>query len=94
MNYGMEHMFATKVYHSLVSDYQVINNQIEKRIDEVDFQYVSKWGKTHLLSGFGKDVINSYLKLRKSEIKDFKQKESFDKNKPITKWERDNTLDC
>ena len=57
MNYGMEHLFATKVYHSLVSDYQVINNQIEKRIDEVDFQYVSKWGKTHLLSGFGKDVI-------------------------------------
>ena len=53
----MEHLFATKVYHSLVSDYQVINNQIEKRIDEVDFQYVSKWGKTHLLSGFGTDVI-------------------------------------
>ena len=57
MNYGMEHLFATKVYYSIVSDYQVINKQIEKRIDEVDFQYTSKWGKTHLLSGFGKDVI-------------------------------------
>jgi len=45
-------------------------------------------------NSFGKDVINSYLKLRNSEIKDFKQKESFDKNKPITKWERANTLDC
>ena len=57
MNYGMEHLFATKVYYSMVSDYQVINKQIENRIDEVDFQYTSKWGKTHLLSGFGKDVI-------------------------------------
>ena len=43
---------------------------------------------------FGKEVINSYIKLRDSEIKEFKQKESFDKTKAITRWERDNTLDC
>ena len=43
---------------------------------------------------FGKEVINSYIKLRNSELKEFKQKESFDKTKPITRWERDNTLDC
>jgi glutamine synthetase len=43
---------------------------------------------------FGKNAINSYIKLRSSEIKEFKQKEIFDKTKAITKWERDNTLDC
>ena len=43
---------------------------------------------------FGKEVINSYIKLRNSEINEFKQKESFDKTKAITRWERDNTLDC
>ena len=43
---------------------------------------------------FGKEVIKSYIKLRNLELKEFKQKESFDKTKPITRWERDNTLDC
>ena len=43
---------------------------------------------------FGKEVINSYIKLRNSEIKDFKEKEKFDKTKGITKWEKNNTLDC
>jgi len=43
---------------------------------------------------FGNDVIDSFIKLRSSEIKEFNQKESFDKTKAITKWERDNTLDC
>jgi glutamine synthetase len=43
---------------------------------------------------FGKNVINSYLKLRNSEIKEFKQKETFDKKEPVTKWEKINTLDC
>ena len=43
---------------------------------------------------FGKEIINSYLKLRGSEIKEFKQKNKFNKRKPVTKWERDNTLDC
>ncbi len=45
-------------------------------------------------SCFGKDVINSYIKLRNTEIKEFKQKESFNKKQPITKWEKINTLDC
>ena len=45
-------------------------------------------------SYFGKDVINSYIKLRNTEIKEFKQKETFNKKQPITKWEKINTLDC
>jgi glutamine synthetase len=47
-----------------------------------------------LSEAFGKDVIESYLKLKNSEIKDFKSKSSFNKKKPVTKWEKDNTLDC
>jgi len=43
---------------------------------------------------FGKDVVDSYIKLRSSEINEFDQKENFDKTKTITRWERDNTLDC
>ncbi len=43
---------------------------------------------------FGSDVISSYVKLRNTEIKEFKSKESFDKAKAVTKWEKDNTLDC
>ena len=43
---------------------------------------------------FGSDVINSYLKLRSAELKEFSNKENFDKTKPITEWERRNTLDC
>ena len=42
----------------------------------------------------GKDTIDSYIKLRNLELKEFKQKENFDKTQPITRWERDNTLDC
>ena len=43
---------------------------------------------------FGKEIINSYIKLRKSEINEFDNKENFDKSKPVTRWERQNTLDC
>ena len=43
---------------------------------------------------FGEDVINSYLKLRSAELKEFNNNESFDKTKPVTEWERRNTLDC
>ena len=47
-----------------------------------------------LADAFGKDVIESYIKLKNSEIKDFNSKSSFNKKKPVTKWEKDNTLDC
>ena len=47
-----------------------------------------------LADAFGKDVIESYVKLKNSEIKDFRSKFSFNKKKPVTKWEKDNTLDC
>ena len=43
---------------------------------------------------FGKETIMSYIKLRSLEIREFQSKENFDKTKPISKWEKDNTLDC
>jgi glutamine synthetase len=47
-----------------------------------------------LLSAFGEKNIKSYLKLKQRELKDFNSKETFSKNKPITAWEKTNTLDC
>ena len=47
-----------------------------------------------LNNAFGNDVIKSYVKLKKLEIKDFKRKETFNKKRPITNWEKNNTLDC
>ena len=43
---------------------------------------------------FGNDVIDSYLKLKREEIKNFSREEIFQKNKSITDWEKKNTLDC
>jgi glutamate---methylamine ligase len=43
---------------------------------------------------FGKDIVDSYIKLKNSEINEFNKKENFDKTKTITRWERNNTLDC
>ena len=47
-----------------------------------------------LKDAFGKDVIDSYIKLKKQEIKNFNKKEKFNKKRPVTQWEKDNTLDC
>ena len=43
---------------------------------------------------FGNDVIDSYLKLKREEIKNFSREETFQKNKSVTDWEKKNTLDC
>ena len=47
-----------------------------------------------LLKAFGTDVIKSYVKLKHSEIKNFKARNVFNKRKPVSQWEKDNTLDC
>ena len=62
-------------------------NTLEESLEMLNFNTVMK-------NAFGKNVLNSYIKLKKSEIESFKLKEKFDKLKPITKWERSNTLDC
>ena len=47
-----------------------------------------------LSNAFGSDVIRSYIKLKDLEIKNFKAKNTFNKRKPVSQWEKDNTLDC
>ena len=47
-----------------------------------------------LSKAFVSDVIKSYIKLKNSEIKNFKARNIFNKRKPVSQWEKDNTLDC
>ena len=47
-----------------------------------------------ITEAFGEQVIKSYVKLKNLEINDFFKEESFDKNSPVTDWEKNNTLDC
>ena len=47
-----------------------------------------------LSQAFGSDVIKSYIKLKNLETKNFQTKNKFNKRKPVSQWEKDNTLDC
>ena len=47
-----------------------------------------------LNEAFGEKIINSYIKLKNNEINNFDNNETFSKEKPITDWEKLNTLDC
>tara|TARA_Y100001935_G_scaffold251252_1_gene252824 strand:- start:132 stop:1457 length:1326 start_codon:yes stop_codon:yes gene_type:complete len=60
---------------------------IEEAIEELN-------NSKELREAFGDEVIDSYLKLKNKEIKDFFVDENFDKNGPISSWEKQNTLDC
>ncbi len=67
---------------------------LPKLPDELDQSLKQLKQNKEMNDAFGADVINSYIKLRGTEIKEFNNIERFDKSKPITKWERQNTLDC
>ena len=67
---------------------------LPKLPDELDQSLSQLKDNKSMNEAFGSDVVSSYVKLRNTEIKEFKSKESFDKSKAVTKWERDNTLDC
>ena len=78
---------------NMYKDYKKYPNL--KKLPNDILQAIKMLQKSKSLSeAFGKDVIESYIKLKNSEIKDFKNKFSFNKKKPVTKWEKDNTLDC
>ena len=62
-------------------------NELKDSLDKIE-------NNKEMNKAFGKEVIKSYVKLRTSELNDFNDNEKFDKSKPITKWERQNTLDC
>ncbi len=62
-------------------------NDLEDSLDMLDTNKV-------LREAFGDNVIESYIKLKKEELSNFAKEEIFDKNSPITNWEKQNTLDC
>ena len=39
-------------------------------------------------------MIESYIKLKRQECDDFIANNEFEKDSPITEWEKINTLDC
>ena len=67
---------------------------LPKLPDELDQSLKQLKQNKEMNDAFGAEVIDSYIKLRSTEIKEFNNIERFDKSKPITKWERQNTLDC
>jgi len=67
---------------------------LPKLPDQLEQSLLQLKDNKEMSESFGKEVVESFIKLRKSEIKEFNSKENFDKNKSITKWEKDNTLDC
>tara|TARA_A100000164_G_scaffold167183_1_gene148377 strand:- start:421 stop:801 length:381 start_codon:yes stop_codon:yes gene_type:complete len=81
------------LYCNMYTDYKKYPN-LSKLPDNLDQSLERLKNNKKINNSFGKEVINSYLKLRNSEIKEFKQKENFNKKDPITKWEKANTLDC
>tara|TARA_Y100001958_G_C21184099_1_gene513465 strand:- start:121 stop:1446 length:1326 start_codon:yes stop_codon:yes gene_type:complete len=67
---------------------------LEKLPDDLEDALENLKDNKTLRDAFGEPVINSYIKLKKQELESFDKEERFDKRSPITKWERNNTLDC
>ena len=78
---------------NMYTDYEKYTD-LPKLPDELDQSLELLKDNKEMNNAFGEETINSYIKLRSSEIQEFKSKENFDKTKPVTKWEKDNTLDC
>ncbi len=81
------------LYCNMYNDYKKYPN-LPKLPDNLDQSLERLKNNKKMNNSFGKETINSYIKLRNSEIKEFKKEENFNKKEPITKWERLNTLDC
>ena len=62
-------------------------DQLEESLDKLN-------NCREMREAFGDDVINSYIKLKNQEIDNFNKDEIFDKRKPVSSWEKNNTLDC
>ena len=93
--YGLKNKInpGKPLYCNMYTDYKKYPN-LPKLPDNLDQSLERLKNNKIMNNSFGKEVINSYLKLRYSELKEFELKEKFNKKEPITKWERLNTLDC
>merc|ERR1711991_465064 len=81
------------LYCNMYTDYKKYPN-LPKLPNELEQSLEQLNNNKEMNKSFGRDTINSFIKLRSSEIKEFNSKEKFDKSKPVTKWESQNTLDC
>ncbi len=81
------------LYCNMYTDYKKYPN-LPKLPNELKQSLEQLRNNKEMNKRFGRQTINSYIKLRSFEIKEFDTKEKFDKSKPITKWESQNTLDC
>ena len=73
--------------HKNYPNLKKLPNIIEDALDQLE-------NSKEIEEAFGSDTIKSYLKLKRSEIKDFNQEEKFDKKSSVTHWEKNSTLDC
>jgi len=78
---------------NMYTDYKKYPN-LKKLPEELKDSLNELNNSNELKEAFGEDVINSYVKLKNIEIEDFDKYETFDKAKPVTNWEKNNTLDC
>ena len=78
---------------NMYTDYKNYPN-LTKLPDELEESLEKMDDNKELKEMFGENVINSYIKLKRQEIEEFYKDEMFDKEKPVTDWERNNTLDC
>ena len=78
---------------NMYTDYKNYPN-LAKLPDELEDSLEKLDANKILRESFDDEVINSYLKLKKEEIKNFFRHETFDKKTTITQWEKNNTLDC
>jgi len=81
------------LYCNMYTDYKKHPN-LKKLPNDINQAIKMLRNSKSLTDAFGKDIIQSYVKLKEQEIKNFNAKETFNKKRPVTKWEKDNTLDC
>jgi glutamine synthetase len=93
--YGLNHKSSPgePLTCNMYTDHKKYPN-LEKLPDNIEESLQKLNENKNLRESFGDDIVNSYLKLKKQEIKDFDKNENFDKKKSITDWEKNNTLDC
>ena len=81
------------LYCNMYEDYKKYPN-LKKLPNDIN-EAITMLEKSKTISqAFGIDVIQSYTKLKNLEIKNFRHRNIFDKKRPVTQWEKDNTLDC
>tara|TARA_B100000424_G_scaffold120167_1_gene90782 strand:+ start:170 stop:1495 length:1326 start_codon:yes stop_codon:yes gene_type:complete len=81
------------LYCNMYTDHKNYPN-LQRLPDELEDSLENLEESKSLKEAFGEKVITSYIKLKKLELESFSKEERFDKNSPVSDWERNNTIDC